>query len=271
MDERHEESKGPRGWLLPSRRSLSWLIYLSETQETNDRDDQQQENAKQNKAWDAKQNGGLLRTFPQRHFRPSGEMGWVETVQCGSHNGNLQVGWLLPTTTYSLDKGYSNRSLVTHPVFLDCWHQYMNPYTSELEPHNVLYTVSEPVGENANKDNNDKQYINYITAPWMPDAVGGNVLEFLQQRALLESYPDHTAERLFLSQYASQFRLLEDREAWNRGEDPDGSLVEDILPKRGRLVVFDSVTLPHEVTAVIKGSRSALAGWFHEETQPLGG
>lgn len=268
MDERHEESKGPRGWLLTSRRSLSWLIYLSETQEANDREDRRQKNVTSNKGWDAIQNGGLLRTFPQQHFRPSSEIGWVETVQCGSHNGNLQVGWLLPKKNHSPDKDHSNHSLVAHPVFLDCWHQYMNPYTSELEPHNVLYTVSKSVGGEINKDSND---INYITSPWMPDAVGGNVLEFLQQRALLESHPDHTAESLFLSQYASQFRLLEDREAWDRGEDPDGSLVEDILPKRGRLVVFDSVTLPHEVTTVIKGSRSALAGWFHEETQPLGG
>ena len=30
MDERHEETKGPRGWIQPSRRSVSWLIYLSD-------------------------------------------------------------------------------------------------------------------------------------------------------------------------------------------------------------------------------------------------
>jgi len=33
MDERHEEMKGSNGWLLPSHRSLSWLIYSSSPKE----------------------------------------------------------------------------------------------------------------------------------------------------------------------------------------------------------------------------------------------
>lgn len=260
MDERHEEFKGPRGWLLPSRRSLSWLIYLSETEAAGYR------NNNNNIAWDAEQNGGMLRIFPQRRYRPSGDKGWQDTVQCGSHDGNLQVGWLLAHD----ESGGSS----THPVFLNCWFQYMNPYTNEIEPHNVLYIVRNSRSNVANfsTSNETKERIEYITVPWISDAVGGNVMDFLQHRSLLESNPDHSSERLFLERtYATQFKMLEDREAWDRGEDPDGSIVEDILPKRGRLVVFDSVTLPHEVTAVIKGSRSALAGWFHEETQPMGG
>ena len=28
-DEFHEETKGPRGWLLPTRRSITWLLYLN--------------------------------------------------------------------------------------------------------------------------------------------------------------------------------------------------------------------------------------------------
>ena len=257
MDERHEESKGPRGWLLPSRRSLSWLIYLSETDT---------EDNVNSKTWDAEQNGGMLRIFPQKNYRPSSANGWKDTVHCGSHDGNLQVGWLL-TKDDMIGKH------ITHPIFMNCWYQHKNPYTNEMEPHNVLYFVLKSSNNDPNTSGSkNKQQIEYITVPWMTDAIGGNVMEFLQHRSVLESNPEHSSERLFLQpHFASQFRLLEDRDAWDRGEDPDGSMVEDILPKRGRLVVFDSVTLPHEVTAVIKGSRSALAGWFHEETQPLGG
>ena len=39
----------------------------------------------------------------------------------------------------------------------------------------------------------------------------------------------------------------------------------DISPLAGRLVLFDSVSLPHEVLPVTGDrSRIALAGWFHE-------
>ena len=67
--------------------------------------------------------------------------------------------------------------------------------------------------------------------------------------------------------------MLEDREAWslsenNGGNDvPLGSESIDITPKRGPLVMFDSVTLPHEVLVVERNTRSALARWFHEQTQ----
>jgi hypothetical protein len=268
MDERHEESKGPRGWLLPSRRSLSWLIYLSETLD--------EKNGISSQSWDAEKNGGLLRTFPQRHYRPRSDVGWGNTVHCGSHDGNLQVGWLLVAQSHhdSSSVNETTGGAIAHPIFLDCWYQHLNPYTGEIEPHNVLYIVRKLAITTTTSDgmDSDKEQIEYITVPWMPDAVGGNVMEFLQHRATLESSPEHSSERLFLNlKYAFQFKLLEDREAWDRGDDPAGSEVEDILPLRGRLVVFDSVTLPHEVTSVINGSRSALAGWFHEETQPLGG
>jgi hypothetical protein len=156
---------------------------------------------------------------------------------------------------------------------LDCWYQHKSLYTGGSEPHGVLYVVRKQVvgGLNTTGSSKEKQ-IEYITVPWLPFAIQGNVMDFLKHRAILEVNPEHSSERLFLDRnYASQFKLLEDRETWDRGNDPEGSVIEDILPKRGTVVVFDSVALPHEVTPVIKGSRAALAGWFHEETQRLGG
>jgi len=258
MDERHEETKGPRGWLLPSRRSLSWLIYLSDTGESDIAGE----------GWDARINGGLLRTFPQKHYRQHDETtnnsSYLEkTVDCGSHNGNLQVGWLLG---YEIEE--NEQQSITHPVFLDSWFDFTNPYTGMAEPHCILYIVREKPGQT---DHNHME-IEYITGPWSTEAVPGNVLEFLHTRAELESSDQPVSPSLFLnSKYARQFSLLEDRQAWMKGSIPDGAEIEDFVPTRGTLVVFDSVTLPHEVTPVFRGKRAALAGWFHEETQPLGG
>jgi Rps23 Pro-64 3,4-dihydroxylase Tpa1-like proline 4-hydroxylase len=47
-----------------------------------------------------------------------------------------------------------------------------------------------------------------------------------------------------------------------------GTEAVDVAPRGGTLVLFDSVTSPHEVTAVGDGeARVAMAGWFHESQQ----
>lgn len=67
VDERHEETKGARGWTSPTRRSVTWLVYL------NDED------------WDASRDGGALRCFPRS----------ADTNDpVGAHKGDLQIGWL---------------------------------------------------------------------------------------------------------------------------------------------------------------------------------
>ena len=81
MDEKHEDLKGSKGWLLPSRRSLSWLLYLSDAN------------------WTLDQNGGALRTFPPRNLAQPREP---------THEGNLQIAWL-------------HRGAVSVPVYLDSW------------------------------------------------------------------------------------------------------------------------------------------------------
>lgn len=64
-----------------------------------------------------------------------------------------------------------------------------------------------------------------------------------------------------------RFALLENRELWDKDGTPEGSVVVDIVPTRGSLVVFDSVLFPHHVETIWKGSRVALAGWFHVKAQ----
>lgn len=65
LDEHHEETKGVKGWLLPTRRSVTWLVYLNEGWEESD--------------------GGTLRCYPRKK---------LSSEQVGCHEGNLQVGWL---------------------------------------------------------------------------------------------------------------------------------------------------------------------------------
>ncbi|KAL9189301.1 hypothetical protein ACHAXT_011791 [Thalassiosira profunda] len=82
VDEHHEEVKGRAGWSRPTRRSISWLIYLNEED------------------WDANTDGGELRTYERRV--PS-------AYSVGSRDGDLQLGWLTPTLTDPKER----------PVFLD--------------------------------------------------------------------------------------------------------------------------------------------------------
>jgi hypothetical protein len=217
MDERHEELKGARGWLLPSRRSLSWLVYLSDP------------------GWDLADNGGALRSFPQKTT--------VSNQSGSQHDGNLQVGWLI-----RLPNGSSQ------PVYMDSW--YQPPQARDFEPHCVLYCV-----------NVDKKDRVLLTNPWLTDALQGmSVGEFVGNWVSRDAVA--ASPSLFLrTEDARQFTLLEDRAAWDEGKDPRGSVVEDISPMRGSLVIFDSVSVPHQVEEILKGRRVAMAGWFHEQTQ----
>eukprot|EP00526_Cylindrotheca_closterium_P010063 CAMPEP_0113643660 /NCGR_PEP_ID=MMETSP0017_2-20120614/22966_1 /TAXON_ID=2856 /ORGANISM="Cylindrotheca closterium" /LENGTH=397 /DNA_ID=CAMNT_0000555205 /DNA_START=1 /DNA_END=1194 /DNA_ORIENTATION=- /assembly_acc=CAM_ASM_000147 len=85
VDEHHEELKGKAGWSKPTRRSMSWLIYLNDD-------------------WDANQHGGCLRCFERKTLPVS------KTGARGS--GDLQIGWLKATTAGGREE----------PVFMDAQH-----------------------------------------------------------------------------------------------------------------------------------------------------
>ena len=90
MDERHEENKGVRGWANTYRRSISWLVYLSEP------------------GWDATDGSGCGGAL-QAHVRERA------IGACGSHEQNLQVGWR------ALESGDEE------PVFWDAWVRAPHP------------------------------------------------------------------------------------------------------------------------------------------------
>lgn len=112
MDERHEETKGEDAWALSTRRSISWLLYLSED------------------GWDATDDdaagaGGTLRAFCKRGVSTDG-------AGCGAYEGDLQVGWI------ELNATNSEESLGAAPVFLDAW---LRPEEVNGHPECALYCV----------------------------------------------------------------------------------------------------------------------------------
>ena len=92
--------------------------------------------------------------------------------------------------------------------------------------------------------------------------------------ALREMGGDAVARRLMVDNPAdaSRFHLIDAPRrvvsqwlptAGPEGED-GGERVRDIVPQAGTLVMFDSVSLPHEVLTTNR-LRYGLQGWFHEK------
>lgn len=211
MDERHEELKGRLGWLEPSRRSISWLIYLSD------------------EGWDIEDHGGALRAMKAPGV-PSGEP--------STHEGNLQIGWW--TRQGGKDQQESS-SLISKPVYLNSWLPFSPTEDEPPYPHCIMYIV------------NEKDEIQYVSHPWPNDATGMSTSDFILQ---------HQSD--LIPEHSSAFSLLEDRRAWQTS-----CQFMELTPTRRSLVLFDSVVVPHEVGLIHKGTRRALAGWFHEATQPI--
>jgi hypothetical protein len=189
-----------QGWLLESRRSVTWLVYL------NDR-------------WNDEE-GGALRCFPQTK---------ISSQQVGSHEGNLQVGWL------RIDSNI--------PVFLDCFRS---------SGQSALYTVND----------NTRQVLSLkdFDVPSQP-------IEFSRflPTEFRESFEQISTARLdprFAavndSKGKEQGSLLVERDEVN---------FLDVIPEAGTLVLFDSVSLPHLVREVTgRRQRIAATGWWHEDS-----
>ena len=217
VDEHHEELKGIDGWSKPTRRSLSWLIYL------NDAD------------WDGRKDGGQLRCF-QRQDRPNGRIG-------ATFNGDLQVGWLSVTPFDPKER----------PVYLD----------GKKHDHGdcAMYYLN---------DDNSKQYITkaFQTQPIM--YVAGS--ELLVKKTLLSDRKDIADRFHLIEPPKAKFTdiLKGDKKYSGWGEDAlIGEGLEDVDPRGGTLVLFDSVSLPHEVLATKTKARWACSGWMHEDQQAV--
>lgn len=197
LDERSESLKGRLGYLLRSRRSVSWLLYVHSCD------------------WGAA-NGGELRTYPQARS-VSGPV-----VVSGR---DVQVAWLGCVTGL-------------YPVFLA-----VQPSLDE----GVLYVV---------KGGFRKEIVSTPIPLQEVNSLGFACFE----RRMIAGI--RTTDR---PSGGNELWAIEDAPLWERGGLPAGATAEDVTPSSGSLVLFDSVSLPHEVLPVKAGSRLAAAGWFHEE------
>jgi hypothetical protein len=226
-DEHHEELKGVKGWSTPTRRSLSWLIYLNEPD------------------WDATKDGGLLRTYPRIH---------PPATAVGARQGDLQIGWLTPTATDPVER----------PVFLD-------GRRDDTSGHCALY-IDAPLDEAAasagSNTNNSNQRL-YLTENFRADPYLFLSTDWVVQHVLIHN--PHLGNRFHYVEPPKSLwtefwdKTLADTSKHNRA----GETVVDVPPTGGTLVMFDSVTLPHQVMATLTRERWATSGWFHEAQQEI--
>mmetsp|Transcript_16933 Transcript_16933/g.33555 ORF Transcript_16933/g.33555 Transcript_16933/m.33555 type:complete len:447 (+) Transcript_16933:47-1387(+) len=260
LDEHHEELKGSKGaWTFPSRRSVSWLVYLNPP------------------SWSAK-DGGALRVFTVpdtegNSHRTATDEGAAETatglVSVGAHDMNLQVGWFKQAGQQRASPSVEPAFL--RPVFMDCWLREDKEVDGAFVPMSRLYVVNERSEEGRQA----------VSIAFDYSGVG-----MPRGQALAD---------VMLPEFKDSFVPIEDQDRWARGEDPAATSRLDVTPNGGTLVLFDSVTCPHEVLGVttlsekigtasaagagapegslessgMDGSRVALAGWFHEVQQPF--
>ena len=177
----------------------------------------------------AASDGGALRCY-ERLAPAGGRVG-------ATFDGDLQVAWL------RADGAGAER-----PVFLD----------SRLEPGGAHGLCAFYVLD----DDFRKRYVSrkFRANPALFVADGGT--DAVVKAALLD---DPDARRRFVRLEPLKSRLPLGPEALH----PREFAPRDVLPTAGTLVLFDSVTLPHEVLATKSRERFAISGWFHEAQQPL--
>lgn len=235
MDERHEQTKGECGWETTTRRSISWLLYLS----------------------DDAVRGGELRAYCRRA---------APHATCGAHNGNLQIGWL-DGSVMTADGPPTVETLngADEPVYLDAWVRERTAGRDDSGLHwrarSALYRLQHDgmrqdltpsfgadspawataaAGLTASADDDDDG-----------DSGMSPVAFAAALRAMLPSEPPALRDA-----FSSVEAVPHPRQQ-----------VVDVSPDGGTLVLFDSAAVPHEVLPTLAGSRIALAGWMHEDSQ----
>ena len=237
LDEHHEETKGPKGWRYPSRRSVTWLVYL-------------------NDEW-ATEEGGALRCHPRSSHDNNNAVDSVVGGPIGSHEGNLQVGWIDDHM----------------PVYLDAFRD---------SGRTALYSCKSRKNNNAN-NKNDNNNNNYERVYWSkqdfdvpPQPVEFEVFLPKNIQPRFEQISTARKDPRFANKpntntdnttaVATNSNNANNSKSNSKDKDKDKEL--KVIPTGGTLVLFDSVTLPHSVLEVTgKRQRIAATGWFHEDSQ----
>jgi hypothetical protein len=145
----------------------------------------------------------------------------------GSRKGDLQIGWLTPTFNDPKER----------PVFL-------NSQRGGINGKSALYI-----------DSDDGLREIYLTKDFDADPFLFLTSDFFIQNLLIQNH-----------ELGRRFHYIEQPKSalTKYFKDDPGEMITDIAPTGGTLVMFDSVTLPHEVMATMERERWAASGWFHE-------
>ena len=269
QDERHEETKGSKGWINDTRRSISWLIYLNEDGWGKSTTSTTQKSSGQ---------GGELRAYVRKCCSNQG-------VQCGSHDGNIQVGWLRQdeaspsTTSLSSSPSAEQNRIEYEPVFLNSWvkiradipgndqdndDENNSEDALEWQALSALYRIRTDDDKSSRQTNHRKQSIchetehpmrDYLSPPFGPNSPSWpsnpnlEPTDFASALKLQLSDPDHQKRFVGVEDITKSCEIV------------------DVVPTGGTLILFDSVAVPHQVLEVAEGTRLAIAGWFHEAQQ----
>ena len=160
-------------------------------------------------------------------------------VPVGASGPDLQVGWL---------RGGGLKGFIEQPVFLDALR------TGPDEESCVLY-VFEADGT-TKRDLTKKPFAN--AALYLG---GGDSMV----RGIMVNDPIDAARLHLIDSPKSLVKTMLTKSGGvdDKGED-GGEQVRNITPKSGTLVMFDSVSLPHEVLQTNR-ERFGIQGWFHEK------
>lgn len=178
-----------------------------------------------NDEWVAARDGGVLRLHERA--QPS-------TSHVGASGPHLQVGWLRATAKEG-----------EQPVFLD---PFRGP--GPQNENCMLFAVD---ADGKKRDLSGAPFSNEALRKMGGDAVASELM--VDDPADAKRLHLIDAPRRVVSKFLPS--------AGPAGED-GGEQIRDIVPRAGTLVLFDSVSLPHEVLTTNR-LRYGLQGWFHEK------
>ena len=184
-----------------------------------------------NDDWNGQNDGGHLRVYERTN-------GVSSNTMVGANGRDLQIGWL------AADGSGSNGDL---PIFLDPLHPTNDGKINPKESCKLYYTTSD-------NENDDRIYLSSKPFPNAALYISGGESMMIDNPQQLMNFRRIDTQKSALSSFLSSSAESEDP-----SERP-----KDIVPNAGTLVMFDSVSLPHQVLKTNR-ERYGVQGWFHEK------
>lgn len=182
--------------------------------------------------WEASSDGGQLRVY-ERQEASAGDV--------GAQGRDLQIGWL------------HNDAGGDEPVFLDAVAPNGDGALVDKETCKLYTTTSS--GSDRRRYLSEKPFVN--AALYL---AGG-------EKLMMDDAADTKRFRFILAPKSIMSSFMADGSDSTTTTTP-GERVRDIVPAAGTLVMFDSVSLPHQVLQTNR-ERFGVQGWFHETLYPF--